>query len=114
MALNSWALSGTWTVDADRAVAGAAAVKIAYQFHARDLHLVMGPETRGNAIRFRVLIDGKFPGSSHGLDIDEEGHGTVREQRMYQLIRQPGPIGDHAFEIEFLDAGVAAFSFTFG
>jgi thiol-disulfide isomerase/thioredoxin len=114
MALNSWALSGTWTVEADRAVAGAAAGKIAYRFHARDLHLVMGPETRGNAIRFRVLLDGKPPGSSHGLDIDQEGHGTVREQRMYQLIRQPGPIADRVFEIEFLDPGAAAFSFTFG
>jgi len=114
MALNSWALSGTWNIETDRVLAGAAGGKIAYRFHARDLHLVMAPETRGNAIRFRVLLDGKPPGSSHGTDVDEDGQGTLRDQKMYQLIRQPGPIVDHLFEIEFLDPGAAAFSFTFG
>jgi thiol-disulfide isomerase/thioredoxin len=114
MTRNRWALSGTWTVEADRSIAGAAGGKIAYRFHARDLHLVMAPEARGNAIRFRVLLDGKPPGSSQGLDVDEEGYGTLQDQRMYQLIRQPAPIGDRLFEIEFLEPGASAFSFTFG
>ena len=112
--LNSWALSGTWTVESDRVVAGGAGAKIAYRFHARDLHLVMAPQTRGSAIRFRVLIDGKPPGSSHGVDVHQDGQGTLQEQRMYQLIRQPGSIADRLFEIEFLDPGAGAFSFTFG
>jgi thiol-disulfide isomerase/thioredoxin len=114
MSINSWALSGTWTIDEDRAVVGDAGGRIAYRFHARDLHLVMAPVTRGNAVRFRVFLDGKPPGTSHGLDIDEEGHGTLSDQRMYQLIRQPDRIDDHLFEIEFLEPGAAAFSFTFG
>jgi thiol-disulfide isomerase/thioredoxin len=114
MSLNRWALSGSWSVGPDRSVAAAAGAKIAYRFHARDLHLVMAPETRGNTIRFRVLLDGKPPGSSHGLDVDAEGNGTLKDQRMYQLIRQPGTIQDRTFEIEFLDLGAGAFSFTFG
>ncbi len=114
LGLNAWALSGTWTISNDRAVVGAPEGRIAYRFHARDLHLVMAPEMRGREIRFRVLLDGKPPGASHGLDVDEGGVGTLREQRMYQLIRQPGPIADRLFEIEFLDPGAAAFSFTFG
>ena len=80
----------------------------------RDLNLVMAPETRGNAIRFRVLLDGKPPGGSHGLDVDADGNGTLKDQRMYQLIRQSGPIQDRTFEVEFLDPGAGAFSFTFG
>jgi len=114
LGLNAWALSGTWTISDDRAVAGGPGGRIAYRFHARDLHLVMAPETRAKDIRFRVVLDGKAPGASHGLDVDQDGVGTLREQRMYQLIRQPGPIGDRLFEIEFLDPGAAAFSFTFG
>jgi thiol-disulfide isomerase/thioredoxin len=112
--LNGWALSGMWNVEKDRAVVAAPGGRIAYRFHARDLHLVMGPETRGVAIRFRVRLDGKPPGSAHGLDVDQEGYGTLRDQRMYQLIRQPAPIDDHLFEIEFLEPGAGAFSFTFG
>ena len=88
--------------------------RIAYRFHARDLHLVMGPAVAGSTIRFRVLIDGKPPGAAHGGDVDAQGNGTVTEQRMYQLIRQPKPIADRTFEIEFLDPGVEAFAFTFG
>jgi hypothetical protein len=88
--------------------------RIAYRFHARDLHLVMGPSTRGTSVRFRVLIDGQPPGAAHGLDVDGQGNGTVTEQRLYQLIRQPKPIADRQFEIEFLDSGVEAFAFTFG
>jgi hypothetical protein len=88
--------------------------RIAYRFHARDVHLVMGPAARGTSVRFRVLIDGKPPGAAHGIDVDEQGNGTATEQRLYQLIRQPKPIGDRQFEIEFLDPGVQAFAFTFG
>jgi hypothetical protein len=87
---------------------------IAYRFHARDLHLVMGPAARGIPVRFRVLIDGRPPGNAHGVDVDEQGNGTAAEQRMYQLIRQPVPIVDRQFAIEFRDSGAEAFSFTFG
>jgi hypothetical protein len=87
---------------------------MAFRFHARDLHLVMGPAGRGGAIRFRVLIDGQPPSAGHGSDVDEQGNGTVTEQRLYQLIRQSGSISDRHFEIEFLDSGVEAFAFTFG
>ena len=88
--------------------------RIAYRFHARDLHLVMGPAVRGTPVRFRVLIDGQPPGAAHGIDIDGQGNGAVTEQRLYQLIRQPKPIAERQFEIEFLDSGVEAFAFTFG
>ena len=79
-----------------------------------DLHLVMGPSPQGTSVRFRVSIDGQPPGAAHGLDVDERGNGTVIEQRLYQLIRQPTPIVDRRFEVEFLDAGVETFAFTFG
>jgi len=88
--------------------------RIAYSFHARDLHLVMGPSARGTSVRFRVTLDGQPVGTAHGVDVDEQGNGTVTEQRLYQLIRQPKPIADRRFEIEFLDAGAEAFAFTFG
>jgi hypothetical protein len=88
--------------------------RIAYRFHARDLHLVMGPVARGASVQFRVLIDGRPPGDAHGVDVDAEGNGKVTEQRLYQLIRQSRPIADRLFEIEFLDSGVEAFAFTFG
>jgi len=88
--------------------------RIAYRFHARDLHLILGPAARGTSVRFRVSIDGQDPGAARGVDVDENGNGTVREQRLYQLVRQPKPIVDRTFAIEFLDAGVEAFAFTFG
>ena len=88
--------------------------RVVYRFHARDLHLVMGPSSRGSSVRFRVLLDGRPPGNAHGTDVDEQGYGTVTEQRLYQLIRQPKPIADRVFEIEFLDPGVEAYVFTFG
>jgi hypothetical protein len=88
--------------------------RVAYRFHARDLHLVMGPAAPGTSVRFRVLIDGRPPGAAHGIDVDEQGEGTVTEQRLYQLIRQPKPVAERQFEIEFLDPGVEAFAFTFG
>jgi thiol-disulfide isomerase/thioredoxin len=112
--LNHWALSGDWTVGKQATVLNKANGRIAYRFHARDLHLVMGPAARGTSVRFRVLIDGKPPGAAHGIDVDDKGNGTVTEQRLYQLIRQPKPIADRQFEIEFLDSGVEAFAFTFG
>jgi hypothetical protein len=112
--LNDWALSGDWTVEQQATVLNKANGRIAYRFHARDLHLVMGPAARGTSVRFRVLIDGQPPGAAHGIDVDEQGNGTVSEQRLYQLIRQPKPIADRHFEIEFLDSGVEAYAFTFG
>jgi thiol-disulfide isomerase/thioredoxin len=112
--LNQWALSGDWTVEKQVTVLNQANGRIAYRFHARDLHFVMGPAARGTSVRFRVLIDGKPPGAAHGIDVDAQGNGTVAEQRLYQLIRQPKPIADRQFEIEFLDSGVETFAFTFG
>jgi thiol-disulfide isomerase/thioredoxin len=112
--LNHWALAGEWTMGSEATVLHAANGRIAYRFHARDLHLVMGPAARGTSVRFRVFIDGQTPGAAHGIDVDEQGNGTVTDQRLYQLIRQPKPIADRQFEIEFLDAGVEAFVFTFG
>jgi len=112
--LNDWALSGDWTIQKQATALNKPNGRIAYRFHARDLHLVMGPAVRGTSVRFRVLIDGKPPGAAHGIDVDDQGNGAVTEQRLYQLIRQPKPIADRQFEIEFLDPGVEAFAFTFG
>jgi hypothetical protein len=112
--VNEWALSGDWTVKKGLVVLNKPNGGIVYRFHARDLHLVMGPATPGTSVRFRVRIDGQPPGSSHGSDIDEQGVGTVTGQRLYQLIRQQKPIVGRQFEIEFLDPGVEAFAFTFG
>jgi hypothetical protein len=112
--LNHWALSGDWTMQKQATVSNKANGRIAYRFHARDLHLGMGPAARGTSVRFRVLIDGQPPRAAHGIDVDHQGNGTVTEQRMYQLIRQPKPIADRQFEIEFLDAGVEIYAFTFG
>jgi thiol-disulfide isomerase/thioredoxin len=112
--LNEWGLSGHWTVKKEAAVLSKPNGGIAYRFHARDLHLVMGPAEPGTSIRFRVRIDGQPPGAAHGIDVDEQGNGAVTEQRLYQLVRQPKPIADRQFEIEFLGSGVEVFAFTFG
>jgi thiol-disulfide isomerase/thioredoxin len=112
--LNHWVLSGDWTIEKHATVLNKANGRIAYRFQARDLHLVMGPATRGTSVRFRVLIDGRPPGAARGVDVDDQGIGTVTQPRLYQLIRQPKPITDRQFEIEFLDSGVEAFAFTFG
>jgi thiol-disulfide isomerase/thioredoxin len=112
--LNHWALSGNWTMGKQVTVLNQANGRITYRFHARDLHLVMGPAVRGTSARFRVLVDGQPPGAAHGLDVDDQGNGRVIEPRLYQLIRQPGSIDDRQFEIAFLDPGVATFAFTFG
>jgi thiol-disulfide isomerase/thioredoxin len=114
LALNHWALDGDWTMGRQATVLAKPHGRIAYRFHARDLHLVMGPSESRTPVRCRVSIDGKPPGAAHGLDVDENGIGTVVEPRLYQLIRQPKPILDRQFEIEFLDAGVGVYSFTFG
>jgi thiol-disulfide isomerase/thioredoxin len=112
--LNDWALSGDWTVNKQLIVLNRPNGRIAHRFHARDLHLIMGPAAPGASVRFRVLIDGQAPGADHGIDVDEQGNGTATEQRLYQLIRQRKPVADRQFEIEFLDSGVEAFAFTFG
>lgn len=112
--LNHWAVSGEWTMHLQAAVLNQPNGTMAYRFHARDLHLVMGPATQGASVRCRVLLDGQPPGAAHGIDVDEQGNGTVAEQRLYQLIRQPGPITERQFEIEFLDRGAEACAFTFG
>ena len=114
LALNQWSLAGTWTVEREKAVLDASGGKITFRFHARDLHLVLGPGTAGKPVRFRVSIDGRAPGADHGADTDAAGAGTVTEERLYQLIRQSGAIVDRTFEIEFLDPGAEAFAFTFG
>ena len=111
---NYWALSGDWTVKKGAAVVNKSGGRIAYLFHARDLHLVMGPSTPGTSVPFRVLIDGRPPGAAHGTDVDDLGNGTVTDQRLYQLIRQQKPIADRLFEIEFLDPGAETHAFTFG
>jgi thiol-disulfide isomerase/thioredoxin len=112
--LNHWSLAGDWAVRPDGVALNEPGGRIAFQFHARDLHLVMGPASQGNAVRFRVLLDGRPVGAARGADVDSDGNGTVVEQRTYQLIRQPKPITDRRFEIEFVDGGVEAFCFTFG
>jgi thiol-disulfide isomerase/thioredoxin len=111
---NQWALSGQWTVEPGFVALNAANGRIVYRFHARDVHLVMGPTAHGSSVRFRVGLDGQVPGDAHGSDVDAQGEGLVSEQRLHQLIRQPGSIADRTFEIEFLDAGVEAYAFTFG
>jgi cytochrome c biogenesis protein CcdA/thiol-disulfide isomerase/thioredoxin len=112
--LNQWALEGMWIVDPEKAVLAKSPGRIVYRFHARDLHLVLGPGARGKPVRFRVQIDGVAPGANHGADTDANGNGVVKEQRLYQLIRQGAAVGEHLFSIEFLDSDVQAYSFTFG
>ena len=112
--LNHWALAGDWTVKRGATVLNQAGGQIVYRFHARDVHLVMAPPARGTPVRFRVLIDGQPPGTGHGADVDDQGNGTLTEPRLYQLIRQPGPISERTFEVTFLDPGVQAYAFTFG
>jgi thiol-disulfide isomerase/thioredoxin len=112
--LNQWALAGDWTLAAEAAILNEADGQISYRFHARDLNLVMGPAAPGTPAPFRVRLGGQPPAAAHGADIDDEGNGTVTEPRMYQLIRQPGPIADATVEITFADAGAQVYVFTFG
>ena len=112
--LNEWSLTGKWTIGEERAQLDEKDGSIVYRFHARDLHLVLGPSTPGNNVRYRITIDGKPPGDAHGMDTDADGNGVVTTQRLYQLVRSPGAVADHTFEIRFLDPGVQAYAFTFG
>ncbi|WP_322049516.1 cytochrome c biogenesis protein DipZ [Paraburkholderia sp. J67] len=112
--LNQWGLAGQWNVSAEHATLAKPGGEIVYRFHARDLHLVLGPQPDGKPVRFRVTVDGKAPGDAHGSDVAQDGTGTVTGQRLYQLVRQPGDVADHTFAIQFLDPGVQAFAFTFG
>jgi hypothetical protein len=114
LTLNDWSLGGQWAVGAERATASAPASRIVYRFHARDLHLVLGPGADGKPVRFKVSIDGQAPGDAHGVDVAADGSGRVTEQRLYQLVRQTDAVKDRTFTIEFLDPGVSAYAFTFG
>ena len=112
--LNEWALSGAWTITGRAAVSNEPSGRIAYRFHARDVNLVMGPPKGAGAVRFRVFLDGKPTGAAHGTDVDSQGQGIADDQRLYQLIRQPGDIDERTFELEFLDTGIEVYCFTFG
>jgi thiol-disulfide isomerase/thioredoxin len=112
--LNQWGLVGNWTVGDQAASVNQRSARIAFRFHARDLHLVLGPGADGKPVRFRILIDGQPAGANHGVDVNEQGAGRIDAEHLYQLVRQKPPIGDHLFEIEFLDPGARAFAFTFG
>jgi len=111
--LNTWALAGNWTIEERASLSNEAGGRIVFRFHARDIHLVLRSRA-GTAVAFRVAVDGEAPGDAHGLDVDEEGNGTLVQPRLYQLLREPGEIKDRTFEITFLDAGVEAYVFTFG
>jgi thiol-disulfide isomerase/thioredoxin len=112
--VNEWALAGEWTLGREEATSNAPNGRIAFRFHARDLHLILTPPAQQSSARFRVLLDGSPPGDTHGIDVDADGNGVVDEPRLYQLIRQHGDITDRLFEIELLDPGIAALCFTFG
>jgi hypothetical protein len=112
--LNAWAPSGPWTLAQHAAVAGEPGARISFQFQARDVNLVMGPAMRGTSVPFRVRLDGSAPGAAHGFDVDEAGNGTLADQRLHQLIRQPGSIRETLLDVEFLAAGAEAYCFTFG
>jgi hypothetical protein len=112
--LNHWALSGDWTIESGASVLNRANGQIAFRFHARDVHLVLRRRERETSVPFRVLIDGEPPGEAHGLDVDEEGHGMVAQERLYQLVRERGAITDRTFEITFPAPGIEAYVFTFG
>jgi thiol-disulfide isomerase/thioredoxin len=112
--LNHWALSGDWTIESGASVLNRADGGIAFRFRARDVHLVLRSRERGTSVPFRVLIDGEPPGHAHGLDVDEQGHGTVGQPRLYQVVRERGSITDRTFEITFHAPGVEAYVFTFG
>jgi thiol-disulfide isomerase/thioredoxin len=112
--LNEWGLAGDWTIGSEHAMLNQKGGSLVYRFHARDLHLVLGPATPGHPVHFRVTIDGAAPGASHGADIDADGAGVVTDERLYQLVRQSGAIADRTFEIRFLDPDVEVYAFTFG
>jgi thiol-disulfide isomerase/thioredoxin len=112
--LNAWALSGEWTIGDKASRLHEAGGSLAYRFRARDVNLVMGPMQGGKPVPFRVRVDGGEPGAARGVDVDERGDGTAADQRCYQLVRQPGDVGECTFDITFLEPGVEAYIFTFG
>ena len=114
LALNRWALTGDWRVGGQDAVLAQPDGGIIYRFHARDLHLVLAPAPDGKPVKFQVLIDGYVPGADHGVDVDANGDGIIKGQRLYQLVRLAGDVTDHTFEIRFFGSGATAYSFTFG
>ena len=111
--LNHWALNGEWTIGRESVVLDEAGGSIAFRFYARDAHLVLSPGAR-EPIPFRVRLDGEAPGSSHGVDVDEDGNGVLREGRMYQLVREQDRVRERTVEITFLEPGAEAYAFTFG
>jgi hypothetical protein len=111
---NDWGLAGDWRVKSQYASLQRPAGRIVFRFHARDLHLVLGPGADGKPVHFVIRIDGAPPGDAHGGDVAPDGSGVVTDERLYQLVRQKGSVTDRTFEIEFLDRGVQAYSFTFG
>ena len=111
--VNHWALAGEWTIGREKVVLDEADGSIAYRFHARDAHLVLSPGPRG-PIPFRLLLDGEAPRPSHGVDVDEDGNGVLREGRLYQLVRQHDGVRERTLEITFLEPGAEAYAFTFG
>jgi len=112
--LNQWTVSGDWAFERKASILNGSEGQLAFRFHARDVNLVMGPPARGASIPYRVLVDGESPGDAHGFDVDAEGRGTVTQQRLHQLVREPGPITDRTVELTFLEPGVEAYCFTFG
>ena len=114
LSLNQWALAGDWTIEGQPATADTAGARVLVRFHARDVNLVMGPAVRGTSLRYRVLLDGQPPGQARGDDVDDQGYGTLTAQRLHQLVRQDGGIGDRTVEITFLDPEAQIFCFTFG
>ena len=113
-ALNQWGFGGLWKAGDESSVLESAPGRIVFRFRSRDLHMVLGPAKNESPVRFRVKLNGAPPGDDHGSDSGADGAGEVRQPRMYQLVRQKGPIQDVTFELEFLDSGVEVFSFTFG
>ena len=114
LALNQWGLGGLWKIGAESGVLESTPGRVLFRFHCRDLHMVLGPGNSGAPVRFRISLNGAAPGGDHGSDSNADGTGEVRQPRMYQLVRQKGPIKDVTFEIEVLDPGIEVFSFTFG
>jgi thiol-disulfide isomerase/thioredoxin len=112
--LNHWTLTGAWTLGREYATSNDAHAGIVFRFHARDLHLVLGPSRDGKPVKFRISIDGAAPGNDHGADVGADGTGVVTQQRLYQLVRQNGKVVDRTFTIEFDEPGVDAYVFTFG
>jgi thiol-disulfide isomerase/thioredoxin len=114
LGLNQWSLSGNWTVEGRSVVGNEANGTIAFRYHARDANLVMGSRPRETPVRFQVRVDGQPPGDAHGVDVDADGNGTVVEQRLYQLVREPPPNVDRTIELTFLDSGADLYCWTFG